>query len=388
MTASALILSGAPGPAEAQDTSPPAGIAQPDWSTRAQQRVLLGPDAATRLSERQQLLAEGEALLATGDTPAALAAFERAALMLHAADTEAALVRAYMQAGEYRRALAFGAHAAGAHRDFPAATALYAWLLQAGGQNAVAARQLDAALARSPEDATLGSAREQLARPWPLAGGPLLAAPARLAPYASAMPPAAAVASAVLVDGGRGAIAPAAAVGSGRRLWLRNGLGHTTEGVVSRRFEVAGAALALVQLKDALPMPAAVGTAPRSPFAGSPAYTLEYAPGADGQPAWPLLRAGFLGRGPAGEAPLLGIDVPPGPRGGPLFDGAGRLSGLTASSDDGRNHWIGVTLLRDAVGDLFGPAQESAPRMAPDEIYESGLKLALQLLVEWDPSAN
>ncbi len=52
-----------------------------------------------------------------------------------------------MQAGEYRRALSFGAHAAGAHRDFPAATALYAWLLYVGGQDAFAARRLDAALA-------------------------------------------------------------------------------------------------------------------------------------------------------------------------------------------------------------------------------------------------
>ena len=59
--------------------------------------------------------------------------------MLHAPDTEAAQVRAHMQAGDYRRALAFGAHAASAHRrDWPAGTALYAWLLQAGGQAAAA----------------------------------------------------------------------------------------------------------------------------------------------------------------------------------------------------------------------------------------------------------
>lgn len=332
--------------------------------------------------ERRELLARGEAALAAGDTEAAQAAFDRAALMLHAADTEASLVRSYMQAGEYRRALAFGAHAAGAHRDFPAATALYAWLLHIGGQGAAAARQLDAALARAPDDAALRAAREQLARPWPLAEGPLLEAPARFAPYADALAaPAATVASAVLVDGGRGAVAPASAVGDRQRLWVRNGLGQTSAATVSRRFEAAGVALLLLRLEAPMATPARVGTAARPPFAGSPGYTVEYAPSADARPAWPILRTGFIGRGASGEAPLLGIDVPPGPRGGPLLDLAGRISGMAVAGADGRDRWISVTGLREAVGELFGPVDEDATRVAADQIYENALRLALQLIV-------
>src|SRR5262245_62514709 len=66
---------------------------------------------------RSDLLRNGEAALARGDTAKALEAFERAAAMMHAADAEIALARTYMQSGAYRRAAALAAHAPGAHRD-------------------------------------------------------------------------------------------------------------------------------------------------------------------------------------------------------------------------------------------------------------------------------
>ena len=64
-----------------------------------------------------RVLAEGEQRLAAGDAAGAEAAFDRAAGAAHDHDVEISLVRAYMQAGDYRRALAFAAHAAGAHGD-------------------------------------------------------------------------------------------------------------------------------------------------------------------------------------------------------------------------------------------------------------------------------
>ena len=85
-----------------------------------------GDGRAVETAQSYALLAEGEMHLAVGDVEEAQAAFDRAASLRHGADIEVSLVRTYMQAGEYRRALAFGAHAAGAHTDFPAATALYA----------------------------------------------------------------------------------------------------------------------------------------------------------------------------------------------------------------------------------------------------------------------
>ena len=103
------------------------------------------------MKERAALLDAAEAALARGDTEAALAGFERAAGMLHAPDTEMGLVRSQMQAGQYRRALAFAAHTAGAHLEAPAASALYAWLLRSrrpAGLRAPAARRGGPALGR------------------------------------------------------------------------------------------------------------------------------------------------------------------------------------------------------------------------------------------------
>ena len=125
--------------------------AQPTAAQAGNPAVLTSKTVAPeRLQERADLLASGEQALARRDVDAALLAFDRAALILHAADTEIALVRAYMQGGDYRRALAFGAHTAGAHLDVVGGSALYAWLLHAGGQSAIAQRLIDEAQGRAP----------------------------------------------------------------------------------------------------------------------------------------------------------------------------------------------------------------------------------------------
>lgn len=63
--------------------------------------------------ERKAMLARGEVALAAMDPARALAAFEQAARISHSADTEMAIIRSSMQAGEYRRALGFAAHKIG-----------------------------------------------------------------------------------------------------------------------------------------------------------------------------------------------------------------------------------------------------------------------------------
>ena len=180
-----------------------------EWILLTRQRLQAGPDAATTLADRQRLVQQAELQLAAGDTAAAQQAFDRAAMLVHAADVEMGLVRTYLQAGDYRRALSFASHAAGAHRDVPAGTAPYGGLLH------ISARQ---------------------------------------------------------------------------------------------------------------------------PFAGSPGYVVEYS---FGNGASMLLRQGFFGRGLAASGEqLLGIDTPPGPRGGPVFDAAGRLAGVALPHADGRDRLL------------------------------------------------
>jgi hypothetical protein len=355
--------------------------APPDWSLQAQQGLRgAGP---VELEQRERLLRQGEAALAAGDAGTAQQVFDQAALMSHAADTEVALVRTYMQLGEYRRALAFCAHVTGAHGEVVAAAALYGWLLHIGGQAAYAALRLDEAARLFPGEPLLDEVRREVAGPWPRAGARLRMLPARLAPYAPvpALPEGArVVGSATLLADGRAALAPAPALQQASAVWLRNGLGQT---VAARPLRV-DAALGLVLLEADAPLPVAGGAAAaeRDPFAGRPGYAVEFAASDDAQPAWPLLRSGFLGA--VGHDPArrtLGLDVPPGPRGGPVFDAGGRLVGVAVAGSQ-RDGMVPVSALRAAFGDRIGRAAADAPpRVAPDEVYEHGLKHALQLIV-------
>ncbi len=335
-----------------------------------------------------RLMEEAEALLAAGDGAAALAAFEQAAAMVHEPEVEMGMVRSHMQAGDYRRALAFCAHAAGAHRDAPAGTALYVWLLHIGGQGGVATRVLAEALALDAQDASLLAVRDALAQAWPRAQGVLLAPPQRMAPYATSATPegrapaASRVAgTAVLAADGQHAWAPSATLAGARQVWLRNGLGQTVMARVEASAEPSP--LAMLSLAAALPVQGQMSL--REPFAGSPASLVEYAGNPLPQPAWPVLRQGFFGRvllAPGDR--LLGIEAPTGPRGGPVFDAHGRLAGVACPGADGRDRLIGIKEmgLWGASQPAAVPAPASSPvAVGPDVVYETALRVALQVLV-------
>jgi hypothetical protein len=394
LAAATLLAAAAVSSACCAQTSVPNLAQTPDWSLAARQRLMGGSDAP--MAQRQALLDQAEQQLAAGEAAAAQATLDRAAQMLHAPDTETMLVRAYMQAGDYRRALAFGAHAAGAHRrEWPAGQALYVWLLQVGGQGVVARRLLDDALAQAPDDVALLAARAQLGSPWPRAEGVLLERPLTVAPYAVGVAvPASArvVGTAVLSPTGDTALLPSASLpGSAlgeTPVWLRNGLGHTVAARIADRDDTLG--LVQLRLLAALPM-VDVATAPRAPFGGSPGFMVEYAPSATAAPAWPLLRQGFFAR--VTDAPglrPLGLEAPAGPRGGPVFNAAGQLAGLAVPAVDGPDRLVPVATFvarfpamatqaiaaRPAEGVGAAPARADA-----DVVYERALRQALQVLV-------
>lgn len=341
------------------------------------------------MQQRTQLLRRAEAELARGDTSAAIDSFDRAAMMLHSADTEMGLVRAYLQAGEYRRALAFSAHTAGAHREAAAPAALYAWLLQAGGQGDFATRILAEARRRHPADPVLAQAQQQLASNEPTAAGLLRGAPHRLAPYAAMQGMQApvpitgrTVSSGVLIDAGRRALVPLSAVLNATHLWVRNGLGQTTHAELERRIDDLGVAV----LRLPLPLDMGEGwvAAPRDPFAGSPGFVVEFAAAPGAAPAWPWLQTGFHGL--AGDAGLrrLGIAVPAGSTGGLVLDAAGRFAGIALTGSDGQPALLPISRLREALPDSM-PEPDGRPptagRMPADEAYERALRVALQVIV-------
>jgi hypothetical protein len=355
----------------------------PDFSLEAQRRLQGGANANSPevMAQRQRLLTTGQAQLAAGKTDAAQQAFDKAALLLHAADTEVALVRTYMQAGEYRRALAFGAHAAGAHREMPAATALYAWLLHLGGQTQVAQRLLTQASGAAADDATVQWATQQM----PAASTVTMAAPTPplLSPPSFGMPvPAhsAVVGSALLLGDGQQALVPTRLLRD-QALWLRNGLGQTVAASLVLKEVLPG--VSLLRLQSALALPTAVAGA-RVPFAGSPGAMVEFMPNEQDQAAWPVMRLGFFARIPTGDAPrALGIEAPAGPRGGPVFDFNGRLVGMAVVDEGGANRMLAVDDLTASAGVAWLPAAttQSADRVGADSIYEVALRMTLQVLV-------
>ena len=256
-----------------------------------------------------------------------------------------------MQAGEYRRALALAAHIAGGHPDTPDGAALYAQLLDIGGLREVAARVLppQAAQAAAPR---FGPASPESA---------ILPRDARVA------------SSGVLVGDGRAALASAAALRGAQRLWVRNGLGALSAATLQRVDDLDLAVLLLEQPLTAT----AAQLAPRDAHPGSAAFAVEYPAAADASPAWPALRAGFVGKPIAGtKAGRLGIDLPPGPRGGPVFDAAGRLCGIAVSGE----RLLPVSFLRPQIA---GSNREAADgvKLNAEEIYERSLGVTLQVIV-------
>jgi hypothetical protein len=341
--------------------------------------------------QRAALLAQAESALSQGAVEQARDLFEQAASMQHAADIEIGILRTQMQAGEYRRALAFAAHTAVAHPEVGAGAVLYAWLLHLGGQDAFARRMLEQARARLPGDADLQRATDRLDADMTgvtvAVAADRPAAPIdRLAPYAvgEAVPPQArVVGGAVLLADGRRAIAPLAGLAADAAqapIWLRDGLGHTV------RAEIAasdpGNGLALLRLATPLAEPPEWALAPREAFPGSPGFAIGFARDDSADPAWPRLDIGFIGMPlPGSEQRSLGIAVQAGSSGAPVVDNAGRLVGIALPAGaDGRARLGGVGAIAALAGLPLPPGPASLGALPVDELYERGLRTALQLI--------
>lgn len=355
-------------------------------------------DTPRSLAERQRLLAKAEACLRAGDVEGARQTFEQAALQAHAADIELGILRTQMQAGEYRQALAFAAHTAGVHLDEVQGRVFYAWLLNLGGQVAVADQTLRQAEASVPDHPMVKAARQRFQTHALLADGALLSLPARMAPFATGATTARearTVGTALLMADGRHALAPRAALPPSGSIWVRNGLGQTVAAVVGDQDEPLG--LVLLTLVQPLPVTEGAVVAPRDAFPGSPAFAVDYQTDRAGRPAWPAMRPGFLGMPVPGAGPgvrRLGIELPGhGPRGGPVYDQGGRLVGMALGqgAPDAAglpqtvtvDRMVLIGALRQQFGERFGAqAPESKPiPIGADELYERAMKASLQVLV-------
>jgi hypothetical protein len=297
----------------------------------------LRPALATDDAERATLLAQGETDLAAGRPADALDRFERATVLRHRADAELASARALLQQGRYGVALARAAHAADGHREEPAAAAFYAWLLRAGAQELEAQRVLQEALARHGDQPILRDVERALIDGRGVASAGLLDPPHRVAPAASEPPQAVgaiadqALVGGVLLPSGRHVAVPAVpGLLEDGRFWVRTGLGAWSRARFERPWgDDRNSQVVVLGLSTPLPIPHDLALATRAPFAGSIGYAVQQGAGSRSAPDWPWLNAGFLGA-PVGQGTVqrLGIALPAGVLGGPVFDSSGRVVGL------------------------------------------------------------
>lgn len=334
-----------------------------------------GPSFAA-VPQLDALLRDGEAALRDGDVLAAQQAFERAAALDHDPAAEWGLVRSWMQAGAYRRALAFAAHAAGGHTELPEGAGLYAWLLFIGGQVELARQAVNDGLQRAPGHPLLVATARRLQDPVATPPAQLLEGATRQAPLANgAAAQGQVVASGVLLPSGREAWVPAAALPGGP-VWLRDAFGRTRAARPARTL----AALGLTELSLDTPLREVLPPWPvaaRDAFPGSPEMAVGFIATRDAQPAWPLLRLGFVGRWEQGARYQLGAALPGGgAQGGPVYDGSGRLIGLAL---EGR--LLAASALREHAPQAF-TLQPDAPAQSPDAVYERAMTTVVQLIAD------
>jgi hypothetical protein len=169
---------------------------------------------------------------------------------------------------------------------------------------------------------------------------------------------------------------------------VRDGLGRTTAASVDTSdATLASHGLARLVLRAPLPVGASRATAGRAPFAGSPGYAMQF--GASDAPAWPALTQGFLGSF-VGDTDVrkLGFDARPGAA---VLDAKGVLVGIVSSTSNGDALWVPLSAMTPAASAQAAtptpapPAHAGLALVAPDEIYEAGLRRVLQVLVDTRP---
>lgn len=108
------------------------------------------------------LVARADTALTAGQAKNAAELYEKAAALGESPAAEIGLVRAYLQAGEFHKAIAFGNLVASEHADVSETHALLAYLEDREGQTTPALAKLDAALAKQPDDVALVGAHAEI----------------------------------------------------------------------------------------------------------------------------------------------------------------------------------------------------------------------------------
>lgn len=324
--------------------------------------------------------------LAAGDPARAAEIYETLTRQGESLEAEIGLVRASLQAGEFRKASSWATLVAGEHTDSSEAVALLAYLHDRAGYTEQALATLKQLRADRPDDpiaaaalatvmidrgGKVSAADEAASRNWPR-------------PMFEAIPVGKhrvlAGGNGIVVEGGQyvltySAVLPKAA----SSIYVRNGLGKVRLAVR----EPGNSKSALVRLKLTKPYPANWAISKDeivSPEGTRFCFAFGYGASADLAGTYPAISPGLVFRADAGTGGLMQITsaLGTGHVGSPVFDPRGRLLGLSVGTGaieiGGENLrsrvGAGQFAVRMTTGAQSRPSGPLPPMPAIEELYE------------------
>jgi hypothetical protein len=329
--------------------------------------------------EVRALLRTAEALLQKLDGAGALNVFEQAALLVHSSEVEVGIVRAHMQVGQFERALAFCAHASGAHLDEPVPTLLYAHLLKLSGRLAFSEQLM------SKYRLKFGKSADSVSG-------------AKLDPYfeAAGLPAnARMLGSGLCLPDGKRAVIPAAVFREGvKHLWVRYGTGFLSKAHLVQNVDQRSLAIVRIEKPVRTQYAQWLALARRPAFPGSVSFGMRFRQRL--ALTWPVLWTSFIGEPPVNGLEGHRIITLPDPSldglGSTMFDQTGAAIGLLvhaspragkkygANSSPGQLQLAPWTELGLSTDELAGTSSLARPKVAQDQLYQLGLNNTLQVI--------
>ena len=339
--------------------------------------------------------------LAAGDAAAAVEIYDSLTQQGESLEAEIGLVRASLQAGQFRKAISSATVTASEHTESSEAVALLAYVHDRAGYTEQALKALKQLRADRPDDliasaalatvlmdrgGKVSAADQAASRKWPrpafqefpigkarvLAGG-----------------------NGVVVDGGQhvltySAVLPKAA----KSIYVRNGLGKVRR-VVRESGDQRGE---LVRLKITEPYPASWALANDQIVSADGArfcFAFGYSASASPEGSFPAISPGTVFRADAGVGGLMQVTTAQGAGniGSPVFDPRGRLLGLTVGPGDipiggenlrsrlGAGQFALRVIPPDPVkGPITYPTGKMPPMPAVEELYERLMPSVVQII--------
>jgi hypothetical protein len=324
-------------------------------------------DQQTKIQQIQKIVRND---LMTGDILHASNTLDEAASNFHSEKLELAMVQTLMQAGEYRQAISRAAHVQAEHQNFSDATLFYAWLLVLGGQTQPAKKLLSATIKKHATSDLMallaqvnkGQFNSSAFKPENIHLGPVKDIKSLInGKFLS---------SGIIIDAEH-VLTSRASLAKNTHFLMYNGLGMIFKAHIDNTF--TDKYLARLILESPLSKPNSKGIVGKTPFPGTPIYTLSFPHSMN--PNWPLLNVDILGSPVNGRENLYSLNGQNLDYGAGIYNLSGSLIGVVVN--DGTATRKVSVLVNESIKNVI--KRNYPPKVPADQIYEKALQTHVQL---------